>query len=125
MNPLSTWGQVIRRSTEYWLVTSADINDEFERVFAEERLQDRLTRFSSTAKYAEIQATFNSAELVENSPPVSICRDQDDNKFFACAAAGHADYIVSEDEDILAIPEYQGARTIRTADFLRLLDAAQ
>ena len=125
MNPLSTWGQLIRRSTEYWLVTSADINDEFERVFAEERLQERLIRFASTAEYSQIQATFDRAELVEYPPPVSICRDADDDKFFACAAAGHADYIVSEDEDILAVPEYQGARTIRTADFLRLLDAAR
>ena len=70
-------------------------------------------------------AYLSAAVVMPDPEPVQVCRDPTDDKFFACAAAGHADYIVSEDEDILAIPEYQGARTIRTADFLRLLDAAQ
>ncbi len=45
--------------------------------------------------------------------------------FFACAAAGGADYIVSEDEDVLAIAEYEGVRTIRAAAFLELLGASE
>jgi predicted nucleic acid-binding protein len=44
---------------------------------------------------------------------------------FACAAASGADYIVSEDEDVLAISEYGGARTIRATAFLELLDASR
>ena len=63
------------------------------------------------------------AEVVTPSSTPRVCRDEDDDKFFACAAAGYADYIVSEDEDILAIREYEGVRTVRTAAFLRLLDA--
>jgi predicted nucleic acid-binding protein len=54
-----------------------------------------------------------------------VCRDRDDDKFFACAIAGNADYIVSEDDDILAIAEYDGMRTIRARGFIRLLDAAR
>jgi hypothetical protein len=36
-----------------------------------------------------------------------------------------ADYIVSEDEDILAIAEYEGVHTVRTAAFLKLLDTSR
>jgi putative PIN family toxin of toxin-antitoxin system len=125
MNPLSTWGQVIRRSSEYSVITSLDIDDEFDRVFGTQRLQDRLSRFASTEEFSPIRAVFDDAELIESPPPVRICRDADDDKFFACAAAGRVDYIVSEDDDILAIPEYKGARTVRAADFLRILDAAR
>jgi predicted nucleic acid-binding protein len=49
-----------------------------------------------------------------------VCRDADDDKFFWCAAAASADYIVSEDRDILAVEEYEGSRTISAADFLHL-----
>jgi hypothetical protein len=41
---------------------------------------------------------------------------------FACALAGRADYIVSEDRDILAAGEYEGIRTVRAVQFLKLLD---
>ena len=61
--------------------------------------------------------------MISDPPPVHVCRDADDDKLFACAVAGDAAYIVSEDDDVLAIAEYEGVCTIRTAAFLRVLDS--
>jgi predicted nucleic acid-binding protein len=65
------------------------------------------------------------AEVIEPTATPPGCRDPNDDKFFACVVAGNADYIVSEDEDILAIAEYEGVHTVRTAAFLKLLDTSR
>jgi putative PIN family toxin of toxin-antitoxin system len=115
---------LVRRSGEYQLVSSGEIAAELADVIARSGLQERLARFAEHAEYAEVLGALRNAEVVENIPPIRVCRDQADDKFFACAVAGNADYIVSEDEDILAIAEYEGVKTIRAAAFLKLLDEA-
>jgi len=67
---------------------------------------------------------FEQAEVVEPSEEVSVCRDPSDDKFFACALAGQAQFIVTEDNDILAISEYRGVRAILAAAFIALLEEA-
>lgn len=122
MNPRGTWGQLARRTGEYQLVTSPEIAIELAEVAARSGLQERLARFAEHAEYTDVVHALEGAEVISNAPPLSVCRDADDDKFFACAVAGNADYIVSEDEDILAIAEYEGVRTIRAAAFVRVLD---
>ena len=122
MNPLSSFGQLIRRSEEFELLTSADTDGDLSGALAQKRLQLRLRRFLGTNEHRLVSEALARAEVIDDPPSVQVCRDIDDDAFFACAVAGRADYIVSEDEDILAIGEYEGVRTIRTAAFLALLD---
>lgn len=51
-----------------------------------------------------------------------MCRDPDDDKLFACAKAARADYIVSDDKDVLAVASYEGALAITALEFERVLD---
>ena len=122
MYPGGTWGQFVRRHAEYTVITSPELVAELAAVLTKPALQVRLFRFAHAPEYGEVLRAFERAEVIIAPPSVSVCRDADDDKFFACAVAGGADYIVSEDEDILAIPEYEGVKTIRTAAFLKLLD---
>ena len=69
-----------------------------------------------------LTARFEEAELVEPLTIEPVCRDPNDDKLFACAAAGAVDYIVSDDYDVLAVGEYAGARTITTVAFLQVLE---
>ncbi|MBS1531897.1 MAG: putative toxin-antitoxin system toxin component, PIN family [Bacteroidetes bacterium] len=50
--------------------------------------------------------------------------DPDDNKFFDCAVAANADYIVSEDKhfDILKQRSFPAVAAIKTTEFKRILD---
>ena len=59
--------------------------------------------------------------MVEPDQQLAVCRDPSDNKFFECAVAGDADYIASEDRDILSVGEYEGIRTVSTEEFMALL----
>ena len=53
-----------------------------------------------------------------------IEKDPDDNKFFDCAVAANADYIVSEDKhfNVLKHIPFPSVNVIKTAEFKRLLE---
>jgi putative PIN family toxin of toxin-antitoxin system len=44
------------------------------------------------------------AEFVEAPPVFTACDDSSDNKFFDCAIAGRADYIVTTDSHLQQVP---------------------
>jgi putative PIN family toxin of toxin-antitoxin system len=51
----------------------------------------------------------------------AVCRHPDDNMVLECALAGHPEYIVSGDKDLLELKEFRGIRIVRPAEFLKLL----
>ena len=53
---------------------------------------------------------------------VKACRDEKDNKFLECAESARVDYIISGDEDLLVLKEYNGISIIRTWKILQLLE---
>lgn len=63
-----------------------------------------------------------STLVVPESIPNVIRDDPDDNKFFACALAGGAIYIVSEDNDLRRVGQYGAIQVINKQAFLRLVD---
>lgn len=125
MNPDGTWGDIVRRQGEFVHLTSPELINEFLRVIEQPRLRRRLGPGRSAPPARRALEILSRAEVVVPASTPAICRDPEDDKFFACAVAGQAAYIVSEDEDILAIEEHEGVRTIRASAFLRVLDAAR
>lgn len=67
-------------------------------------------------------AIIEKAEVVEPTERLSVCRDPADDKFFECAVAASAEYIVTEDKDILTVGEYRGAKPVTAADFMVVLE---
>lgn len=63
------------------------------------------------------------ASAVEISKIPLISRDPEDNKFIATALSANADYLVSEDKDLLDLKEYKGVKIINTDTFIQLLVA--
>src|SRR3989338_7154409 len=52
---------------------------------------------------------------------VKVCRDEKDNKFLECAKSAKADYLISGDEDLLSLKEYNGMFIVRTWRIFELL----
>ncbi len=125
MNTGSASGVLLERASEFTILTTDELRKELVQVVSRPELQRRLTRMTKLPPIDRLIAYLSSAAVVPDHAPVKGCRDPKDDKFFACAAAGNADYIVSEDEDVLAFGEYQGVKTIRAAAFLKLLDAGK
>jgi predicted nucleic acid-binding protein len=46
-----------------------------------------------------------------------VCRDSDDDRVIECAVAACAEYIVTEDKDLLSLGSYDGIKILRTVDF--------
>ncbi len=123
INPHGVWGQLLEAYDEYDLVISPAILAEIVDLLNRPELVRRFPRASAVPDVRRVLETIATAEVVEPESVEPVRRDANDDKFFACAVAGGADYIVSEDNDVLALGESRGVRTIRAAEFLALLGA--
>lgn len=63
-----------------------------------------------------IEEIARPAPIVQPIP--LVCRDPQDNKILACAAAGRAEFIVTGDEDLLVLTEYAGIKSVSADAYL-------
>lgn len=122
INPHGRWGRLLFRLCDrYALVLSPEIIMEVLDVLHRSGLRRRFPQIDEVAVERAL-AIIEKAEVVEPEERISICRDPADDKFFECALAGSADYIVTEDKDILAVGEYRGVKPITADDFMAMLE---
>ena len=108
------------RKQQYELLYSTETLQELAEVLFRPRLINKYGLRPSELQ-SFIKLVTRQGIQVEPTFTVSICRDKDDNKFLALAAAGQADYIVSADEDLLVLKEFQGVEIITPWQFLKRL----
>lgn len=70
----------------------------------------------------KILKILSQAKAVEilNIPKAS--RDPKDNIFIATAIHAQADYLISEDNDLLDLKKYKGTKIINTMQFIEILN---
>jgi hypothetical protein len=110
---------------ELWLggkvrmVTSPELIKELEGVLRRDYIQALI-------RPEEGKALLDAIHLVgEISPPLetipSYTRDPKDDKFIACALAGNAEYVITVDEDILALKALANVRMVTPEEFVEIL----
>jgi putative PIN family toxin of toxin-antitoxin system len=67
---------------------------------------------------AFLRKVFHSAEPISIPSPIRACRDPRDDKFLSLAVHGHADVLITGDDDLLALHPFQGVTILTPADFL-------
>ena len=114
---------VLEQQADYELLTSQAINDEVMDVLTRSSIRKKFTQISDE-DVRKIETTLLSATFVEIQPTdlERICRDPKDDIFLACAKAAKADYLVSEDNDLLVIGQHHDTRIIKVATFLNILE---
>ncbi len=125
LNPRSMWGRLVfDYAGRYRLVVSAPIVREVIEVIQRPELVRKFRRALPTRNpttILDILAQAEAVEIADNVP--AITRDPKDDKFLLTAALAGADYLVTEDTDILDdFAEYQGVRIVTAAVFLRILE---
>jgi uncharacterized protein len=122
INPYGRWGRaVFDRADSYTLFLSRPILSE---------IMDVLTRPELTRKFrglqgmeiARIISILGQARVVDAAYARAVSRDPKDDIFLATAVAAGAEYLVSEDQDLLVLREYEGVRIVDTLTFLRILE---
>ncbi len=63
----------------------------------------------------------NSLSIIEDTDSVHVSRDADDDKFLDCAFRCKALFIVSGDNDLLDIKEFEGIKIVKVDEFLEII----
>ena len=126
LNRHSLWGTLVfDRSADYRLVVSPPVLKEVLGVLHRPELVIRFSTLPGRDARA-VLAILDGAEVVslDEASIAPISRDPKDDKYPATAAAGDADFLVSEDNDLLVLGEYEGVRIVTAATFLTALENA-
>lgn len=125
INPFSVWGRLVfDEATRYRWVISAAIEAEYLDVLGRPELV-RKYRMVASRDLATIEMQLATATVVAPSHEPAVCRDPADDKFLAAAIAGSAQFIVSEDRDLLDLGPYENIQIVTAGDFLRMLNAVR
>jgi putative PIN family toxin of toxin-antitoxin system len=105
------------RVGEVHAVTCPELIDELA-----EKLEVRL--HFSPVQVAETLADYLTFLRLVRIPKTlqAVPRDPEDNMVLECAMEGHAQYIVSGDNDLLVLKEFRGIQIVRASEFLKVLD---
>lgn len=103
------------------LLVSEPILDEYERALSYEKVST-LHGMSRTEVAETIDNLRATAVLVEPAEPLQVVEpDPDDDKFFECAVAGGATYIISGDKKVKDVGTFQGIQVVSPPIFLEIL----
>ncbi len=105
----------------YRLVLSPPLLVEMLEVFRRPELTAKFR--SLPTDLTTVLDILNAAEVVETPEIPAVSRDPDDDKVLAAAKVAQADYLVTEDQDLLVLGEYEGTQIVTAATFLRSLEA--
>jgi uncharacterized protein len=123
INPFSNCGRIVFTHTgRYRLFVSQAVVQEIFEVLNRPELRRKFRSVAGLDSHRLLEL-LGEAELVDVNEPASISRDPNDDKFLATAAAAEADYLVTEDADMLVVEQHAGVSIVDAAGFLRLLEA--
>jgi putative PIN family toxin of toxin-antitoxin system len=123
INPHSRCGRLLHEfADDYELVLSPAIVREVLEVLHRPRLRAKIPQIAQL-DIARIIALFEQARVVEPQDVPFVSRDPKDDKFLACARSAEAEYLVTEDKDLLVLEAYEATRICQPAEFIALLEA--
>jgi putative PIN family toxin of toxin-antitoxin system len=90
------------------------------RAILDELLGVLARKFARDAEELARVAVFlgEVSALVKPARRLKVLRDDPDNRILECAVAARADLIVTGDEALLALGEFEGVRVVRLGDYL-------
>ena len=100
----------------YYLLSAATL-EEPRDVLYREKFDKYLTNAERTRFLADLLEKSTVTPITES---ITVCRDPDDDKFLELAVSGNADYLVSGDDDLLALHPFQKIPILRPAEFLNV-----
>jgi putative PIN family toxin of toxin-antitoxin system len=123
LKPLGSVGAVLDLLAEkrYSFLYSEATLEEVVEVLARPRLRRRLPLHGRDSQTV-VDLILLRGEAVEPRRRAAVCRDPKDDKFLDVAVEGHADVLVSGDEDLLVLHPFQGIPIVQPAQFLAMLD---
>ena len=123
-NPTSACGRLLNEWSPYYLLHwTNEIEVEILDVLRRPKVRAKFPSLSdkTETRVKEILAKGIHVEVQPNDLE-PICRDPKDDIFLACAKVAQADYLISEDNDLLVIGQHHTTRIIKVAAFMNILE---
>jgi uncharacterized protein len=80
----------------------------------------KLKKYFDRKVIEQLIELFDSyGEIVEVKSRVNLCRDSKDNFILALAKDSKATHLITGDQDLLVLKEFEGTRIITIADYLK------
>lgn len=107
---------------EIELFLSEEIIEEFRGVLDYKEIRDKIKN-----KHLESLKTLDTiiyiSKIINPIKKIDIIKeDPDDNKILECALTGNVDYIVTQDNHLLKLKEFEGIKILAPKEFLRTID---
>lgn len=119
-------GIVFKKSISRRLLNCWEANEFFALVSKEIVMEiiDALRKyfpFTDDEAYTWYKKIYTHALVVDVHSIIQICRDSDDNKFLVCAVDGKANYLISNDNDLLSMGAIEGIPIVKIGMFYHIL----
>lgn len=97
------------------LIVCTDTLSELEEVLSRPKFNLYLSQKDRLIYFHYLRKT---AHFVESVAPITACRDPKDDKFLALAATGHANIILTGDQDLLSMHPFRGISILSPRQYL-------
>jgi putative PIN family toxin of toxin-antitoxin system len=122
-------------SSFYWAGNPRKVFDRvtkgLDELFITDEILDEIVSVMNKKKYYKVSVNdineyvkiieSYSIKLSSNNI-LEISRDSDDNKILQCAIDGNCDFIITGDDDLLVLEEYNNIKIIKPKDYLDLIE---
>jgi hypothetical protein len=108
------------RRREFLLLLVPGQIDEVSEVLARPKIAKKY-RIEPGDREAFIRLLNIEAIVLPHAPAPQVCRDPDDDYLLGCAALGGAHYLVTGDDDLLALRQYGETVIVDARTFLSVL----
>lgn len=121
INPYSIWGKLIYSYKDhYTLYLSPPVIKEILEVIERPQLKQKY-RTTQEHGIKQVLQIVSHASIVDIGTISIASRDIKDDKFLATAKAVNADYLVSEDWDLLTLVKYEHTQIVDAETFIEIL----
>jgi putative PIN family toxin of toxin-antitoxin system len=119
--PEGPWGAILfEKAPEYTLLLSDELEAEIRDVLARPFLRQKLgSLFDLQARNVLAVLAFAEHVVLNDIPTVS--RDCNDDHVVATAVEGNADYLVTDDRDLLDLGAWKGVQIVSGVEMIRYL----
>ena len=100
---------------------SNDTLQEIQDVLFRKKTQSVIKNLNSVVTQNFIDKIARESIIVEPTSIVTICRDPKDNKFLELAKEADAHYIITGDEDLLTLKEFEQTKILTPSKFIEEL----
>ena len=101
------------------ILISNDVLSELSNVLSRSKFDRYIT---SEIREDFLASLMLEAEIVPITEKITACRDPKDNKFLELAISGHADYLLTGDQDLLVLHPFRNLQIITVSTFLNYFD---